>query len=120
MVGDVTAYALRGRIIDARARFMPPPDGFFSQLIQRLGDWLRNLLTPQAPVERPRQKPAPAPEIAPEPPSLPASEAADPLDPAGGDLPAGWPAAPASSQGPPVPFVPNSPSDPDRATYGGR
>jgi penicillin-binding protein 1A len=119
IVGEVTAQALRARVIDPRAKFVAPPDGFFSVLTSRLRDWFTSLLAPEPPAKRPRPVPPPSPEVAPEP-VPPASEPVDLPMPEGADQPASAPAEPASDAGTPVPFVPNSPSDPDRTTYGGR
>ena len=74
IVGDVTAQALRARIIDPRLRFEPPQDtGFFSQIKKRLrawGDWAQSVVA-----SKPAPKPAPAP--APTPASKPAPVVSD-------------------------------------------
>jgi penicillin-binding protein 1A len=119
IVGDVTAQALRSRVIDPRAKFEAPPDGFFRTLIKRLRDWFASLRAPEPPAKRPRPVPPPPVEVASEP-ALPASAPADLPVPESVEPPASAPAEPASEAVPAVPFVPNSPSDADRATYGGR
>jgi penicillin-binding protein 1A len=119
IVGDVTAQALRSRVIDPRARFEAPPEGFFHALIKRLRDWWASLWAPEPPAKPPRPVPPPPAEVASEP-ALPTSAPADLTVPDGAEPPASAPAEPASEAVPAAPFVPNSPSDVDRATYGGR
>ena len=52
-VGDVTAQALRSRVIDPRAKFEAPPDGLFRTLIKRLRDWWASLWAPEPPATLP-------------------------------------------------------------------
>jgi penicillin-binding protein 1A len=77
IVGEVTAQALRTKLIDPRARFEAPPEGFFSQLAKGLRDWAQGMMAPEpAPVPQPVRQPAPAPEeeeVVVEP-AMPASE----------------------------------------------
>ncbi|MDR3370980.1 transglycosylase domain-containing protein [Rhodoferax sp.] len=120
IVGDVTAQALRSRVIDPRVKFAPPPDGFFRTLINRVQDWLTGLLAPKPPAKRPRPVPPPSPAALPPEPVLPASTPADLPIPEDAEQAASAPAEPASDTRPFVPFVPNAPSDPDFSTYRGR
>ena len=53
IVGDVTAQALRSRVIDPRAKFEAPPDGLFRTLIKRLRDWWASLWAPEPPATLP-------------------------------------------------------------------
>jgi len=128
IVGEVTAQALRARLIDPRALFEAPPEGFFSQLGKGLQDWVQGLLS---------REPAPEPEAAPEPvlqgapvpeevveePAVPASE---PVESGGPQLtlPASAPVsaisevpavAPASALEPLAPAVPLPVTDPASA-----
>ncbi|WP_180125887.1 transglycosylase domain-containing protein [Rhodoferax sp. BLA1] len=77
IVGDVTAQALRSKLIDSRVRFETPPEGFFSQLAKGLRDWAQGLMAPEpTPVPQPVRQPAPIPdeEVVVEEPAVPASE----------------------------------------------
>ena len=66
IVGDITAQALRARLIDPRARFGPPPDSsLFGPLLGRLRDWTQGLLG---------SVPVPEPAMPPELPVSPGSE----------------------------------------------
>jgi penicillin-binding protein 1A len=71
IVGDVTAQALRARLIDPRVRFLAPQDsGFFSLLRDRLRDWRQSVFGPAAlPQRQPETKstPSPAPAAVPMP-----------------------------------------------------
>jgi penicillin-binding protein 1A len=86
IVGDITAQALRARLIDPRARFEAPPDTrLFGPLLARLRAWVQGLLAPEPalePATRPEPPPAvPAPAeevLEPDPPDAPAS-VPDPL-----------------------------------------
>lgn len=74
IVGDVTAQALRGRLIDPRVRFEPPPDNrLFAPLANRLKDWVQGLLGPEF-------APAPAPAVLPERPSAGPAAAETPIE----------------------------------------
>ena len=115
IVGDVTAQALRSRVIDPRARFEAPPEGFFHALINRLRDWIASLQAPEPPAKRPRPvPPPPPPEVAPEP-ALPASGPADLPAAESAEQPASAPAEPTSDAKPPAPMVPSSPVNPQPA-----
>jgi len=125
IVGDVTSQALRAKLIDPRARFEQPPEGFVSQLSKGLQDWVQGLLSRE-----------PAPEPAPEPlrqtvpaqmevPDEAASAASEPTEmvPPQLTLPASAPAsaisavpvASAASAQPVAPVVPNTVTDPASA-----
>jgi len=125
IVGDVTAQALRARLIDTRARFEPPPDTrWFAPLVNRFKDWVQGLLAPEpvptpavAPVSPPPALPAPEEEVMePEVPNVPefsdvpapAASAPDPLldllnrlPQTAPDIPSAPPASPAAPTGPP-------------------
>lgn len=73
IVGEVTAQALRSKLIDPRARFEAPPAGFFSQLAQGLRDWAQGLMAPE-PAPPAVREAAPIPEEVVEEPVVPASE----------------------------------------------
>jgi len=73
IVGDVTAQALRAKLIDPRAKFEAPPDGFFSQLAKGLRDWAQGWMAPE-PVPKPVRQTAPAPKEVAVEPAVPASE----------------------------------------------
>jgi penicillin-binding protein 1A len=109
IVGEVTAQALRSRVIDPRVKFEAPAQGFFSGLVDRLRNWLggwRDWLP-----DWPRTRSTPAPETnvpPPEPSALPAPEL-EPLPlPAPVLAPASAPAAPlpAASTPAPTPAIP--------------
>ncbi len=120
IVGDVFAQALRSRVIDPRARFEAPLDGFFRALVKRARDWFTSMLArqPEPPPKRPRPVPPP-PVVAPAP-ALPTSSPADLPVPEDAQPPASAPAEPASDTRPSVPFVPNSPPEPDFSASDGR
>ena len=84
IVGDVTAQALRARLIDPRVRFEAPPDtSLFGPLLGRLRDWAQGLLG---------SEPVPEPAAPPEPP--PAAPTEETLEPEVPEAP-GAAAAPA-------------------------
>ncbi len=84
IVGDITAQALRARLIDPRVRFEAPPDtSLFGPLLGRLRDWAQGLLG---------SEPVPEPAAPPEPP--PAAPAEETLEPEVPEAP-GAAAAPA-------------------------
>jgi len=116
IVGDVTAQALRTKLIDPRARFEPPPEGFFSQLAKGLRDWAHGWLTPApAPVPQPVRQAAPVPEEVVEEPAAPASEPVEVVS-STVTLPASAPVSPisaasaAASWGPVAPVVVPAPT----------
>jgi penicillin-binding protein 1A len=111
IVGDVTAQALRTRLIDPGVRFVEPKDNsLIMPLLGRLRDWASRLLagSPEPEAQRER-KPVPAPLPAPEPVSEPnALPEAPPLPeppPAEADFPM-EPAAPGPAAPPPVVAAP--------------
>jgi penicillin-binding protein 1A len=63
VVGNVTAQALRTKLIDAQARFEPPPAGFFSQLAHRLREWIQARWGSPPKPERPPGVKAAAPSV---------------------------------------------------------
>ena len=79
VVADVVGGALRGRIIDPRARFVAPEDNrWFNPLLGRVKDWFADFF----PAE-PATEPQPPPRKPPEPPpaeSLPPGSKSDPLE----------------------------------------
>ena len=84
IVGDITAQALRARLIDPRVRFEAPPDtSLFGPLLGRLRDWAQGLLG---------SEPVPEPAAPPEPP--PAAPTEETLEPEVPEAP-GAAAAPA-------------------------
>ncbi len=81
IVGEVTAQALRARLIDPSAQFEAPPEGFFSQLAKGLRDWVHGLLPAEpAPPPTPVHPTAPAPVEPAEIPEEPASAASEPTE----------------------------------------
>ncbi len=126
IVGDITAQALRARLIDPRVRFESPPDTrWFAPLISRFKNWVQGLLAPKpvpappvAPASLPPLPPAPEEDVAAEVPNVPelsdvlapAASAPDPLLDLLNRLPQTAPdtrpeppAPPATSAGPPRP-----------------
>ena len=95
IVGDITAQALRARMIDPRVRFEAPPDtSLFGPLLGRLRDWAQGLLGPEpvAPPEPPPTAPPPAEEsIKPDVPE--ATETVDEPSAASAQVPASAPDA---------------------------
>lgn len=99
MVGDLTARALRARVIDPAAKFEPPDERrFYTPLVERVRGWRTRLLAwvqdrlRPAPAAKPPAPPAPAappplPDTAPEPvppasaPAVPEEVPAQPLTP---------------------------------------
>ncbi|MBB1078152.1 penicillin-binding protein, partial [Rhodoferax sp. 4810] len=124
IVGEVTAQALRSRLIDPKQRFEAPPEGFFSQLATGLRDWVQGLLPPEPePAPEPLRQTAPAPVEVPDEPASAASEPAEMVPPQLA-LPASAPASavsavPAASAAsalePVTPVVPITVTDPASA-----
>jgi len=118
IVGDVTAQALRTKLIDPRARFEAPPEGFFSQLTKGLRDWAQGLMAPEpAPVPQPVRQPAPVPEEVVEEPAAPASEPVEVVEsqvtlPASAPVSAISASTAAPSFGPVAPVVVPAPAPP--------
>ena len=103
MVADLTARALRARVIDPAAKFEPPDERrFYTPLLDRVRDWRTRLVAwvqdrlHPAPATRPSAPPVPAP-----PPPLP-DTAPEPVPPASA------PAAP--EEVPAQPLTPLTPS----------
>jgi penicillin-binding protein 1A len=118
IVGDVTAQALRAKLIDPHARFEAPPEGFFSQLAKGLRDWAQGLMAPEpAPVPQPVRQPAPVPEEVVEEPAAPASEPVEVVEsqvtlPASAPVSAISASTAAPSFGPVAPVVVPAPAPP--------
>ena len=112
IVGNFTAQALRTRVIDPRAKFAAPPEGFFSQLRDRLTDWLHSIFKPEpqpasspvAPRDNPEPRPAPPAEVLP-PAELMVNPPAEPMTTPASEVPA-------QLQPPTVPLTPAPPSGP--------
>jgi penicillin-binding protein 1A len=80
IVGDVTAQALRLRLIDPKQRFEAPPAGFFSRLFQGLREWVRGWWPAEKVTPPVREAPTAPVEIA-EEPAPAASEPAESVPP---------------------------------------
>jgi penicillin-binding protein 1A len=68
IVGDFYRRSLNTRLIDASARFTPPPDSFFASLLNKVYALFdRKKPEPEPSQPHPRQSPSPAPAPQPEP-----------------------------------------------------
>ena len=119
IVGNFTAQALRTRVIDSRVKFAAPPEGFFSQLRDRLADWFQQLFGPAPPTVSPPAVPPLAPvEVRPAPPvelvppaELMVNPPAEPMTTPASEVPAQYqPQPPAVPMTPAPPFGPLDPT----------